>query len=267
MSLHPPSLENAELFATLLDERTVDQARSKVPRKGPRLPKAVAFLEIFAGCGALSGAMSEYGFRVAPPFDVKDSDLFDVTRREVADVVVGWIRRKLLWCVWLAPPCTSWTLAKGSAPSPSVRRRGLKCAEFSVRVAEACFAAGVPFVIENPKSSRLWDWSRLQRVLLRTRAVEVDFDMCAYGTSYKKPTRLCGTLLGLESLSASCSCTESHSRLQGLVQNPRGGSRRAHLENGVGQSLPSEALQIRSDVGSEICPVRVLSSPSRDIRS
>jgi len=195
--------------------------------------------------------MSEYGFRLAPPFDVKDSDLFDVTRREVADVVVGWIRRKLLWCVWLAPPCTSWTLAKGSAPSPSVRRRGLKCAEFSVRVAEACFAAGVPFVIENQKSSRLWDWSRLQRVLHELQKTNAIVWYIAWvGVVVRKLFMHRAPLT-----------------FAGSGPEPKEGSRRAHLENGFGQSLPSEALQIRSDVGPKICPVRVLSSPSRALRS
>ena len=45
---HPPSLLDADLFATLLDEKKVDAARSKVPRGiFRRALKAPAFLEVF----------------------------------------------------------------------------------------------------------------------------------------------------------------------------------------------------------------------------
>jgi hypothetical protein len=182
-------LKEAALYATLLDERLVDAARAKTLRQpGPRFPKAPAFLEVFSGCGALTAAMVEYGFRVAPPFDRKDGEIFDVPNKKIADVVVGWIRRRRLWMVWLAPPCTSWSLARSCGASGAVQRLGLRCAHLTVRIIEACFAAGVPFVVENSLQSKLWEWSRLRRALRRTLAQTVDFDMCAFGPSYKKPT-------------------------------------------------------------------------------
>ena len=54
--------------------------------------------------------------------------------------------------------------------------------------------------------------------LRRSGAVHTTLHMCAYGTSYKKPTRLAGTLPGLASLGRSCHCRHPHEHLCGLVE-------------------------------------------------
>eukprot|EP00973_Karenia_brevis_P077759 10804895-Karenia_brevis.AAC.1 len=44
--------------------------------------------------------------------------------------------------------------------------------------------------MENPRTSRLWLMPWVQELLDANLAFFVDFDMCQYGTAWKKPTRL-----------------------------------------------------------------------------
>ena len=88
-------------------------------------------------------------------------------------------------------------------------------------IASAASAAGLPTTIENPKTSSMWycqeflEWSR------EYDAVPFTFDMCVFGTPYKKPTTIWATNgLDLSSLAISCNCNRKrHQTLSGWRRN------------------------------------------------
>ena len=60
----------------------------------------------------------------------------------------------------------------------------------SVRCIKKCVQLKVPGYLENPLTSRIWKTKPIQALIRRRQAFTVDFDMCQYGTSWRKPTRL-----------------------------------------------------------------------------
>ncbi|CAK0903481.1 unnamed protein product, partial [Prorocentrum cordatum] len=194
-----------------------------------KMPAGKFFLEIFAGVGHLRVAAAAAGLRVAVPIDARNGDHLDVTCKAVADVIIGWILAGRIWMVWLGTPCTSWTAAlrrhRGSDGAGGQARdaAGLACARFTCRVLRACRSAGVQFVVENPRNSALWQWPPLVR--FTRRAVSVSLEMCSYGAAWRKPTRLVGTLEGLERMGQLCPGHGRHVVLQGSVHLPGTGWR------------------------------------------
>ena len=68
---------------------------------------------------------------------------------------------------------------------------------FLERSAEACFlvfALGGDFTVENPLLSLIWDTAQMQQLLAGARAFALDFDQCAFGTPWLKPTDAAGQL-------------------------------------------------------------------------
>eukprot|EP00972_Heterocapsa_arctica_P014379 2115567-Heterocapsa_arctica.AAC.1 len=63
--------------------------------------------------------------------------------------------------------------------------------------------------------------------------------MRAFGTPFKKPTRLCGTLPNIVKLARVCSCTLPHEHLSGLAGMPQpGGSTRVVWKTALAASYP-----------------------------
>ena len=62
-------------------------------------------------------------------------------------------------------------------------------AAFMVNVVELCHSVGIPWSMENPKTCKIWEGTLL-RLHALPGAVEVFYDMCMYGSVYKKPTQL-----------------------------------------------------------------------------
>ena len=80
---------------------------------------------------------------------------------------------------------------------------------FSSQVARLCHSLHIPSTLENPKSSRLWQLDPVVRLLGLDGVGFVDFDMCGYGTPYKKPTRIMSNIPGIQRLARKC-CHLSH---------------------------------------------------------
>ena len=53
-----------------------------------------------------------------------------------------------------------------------------------------CLNKNIPGYLENPRTSRFWKLPWVLRLVAAGRAQLVDFDMCQYGTQWRKPTRL-----------------------------------------------------------------------------
>ena len=52
-----------------------------------------------------------------------------------------------------------------------------------------CLKYDVPFILENPQTSFLWDLPELQALVNRSDCYVRVLDFCQFGTKWKKPTR------------------------------------------------------------------------------
>ena len=110
---------------------------------------------------------------------------------------------------------TSFSIANKTR-SESCRRLGLIALNFTCQVIDLCQTVGCQYVAENPLSGGLWNFPRLS-TLLRKDFIGV-FDMCRFGTSYRKPTKLCGSCPWIERFNLRCNCSLCHEHLCGLTR-------------------------------------------------
>lgn len=106
--------------------------------------------------------------------------------------------------VLLAPPCTTWSIARHGLRSrahprglpnladkeANLVKEGNSLADFSIRVAAAAALRGIPVVLEQPLTSRLWLTPQMKKLVRDTQSSLIDLDQCAFGSAWKKPTRL-----------------------------------------------------------------------------
>ena len=71
------------------------------------------------------------------------------------------------------------------------------------RITALCMRRRVPFVIENPLTSRLW-LTREIGAMRKEGCVDCDLDFCQFGTPWRKRTRLISSCSALSSLSNTC---------------------------------------------------------------
>ena len=198
------------------------QRRSKVFTPAEQVdhssPSGKVVLELFAGGGRLTGALLQSGLDTACPIEIENGAHFDLLDRRVFRRICRWIRCGHVWAVWLGTPCTPWSCARRATEiEPEHISKGRQCAEITAKLIRLCNASGVYWVLENPKSSKLWSWDPIAKLCAES-AVHIAFlPFCAFGTSYQKWTCLKGTLPGLSSLSRECRCTVNHEILCGLA--------------------------------------------------
>ena len=152
--------------------------------------------------------------------------------------------------VWIAMPCESFSIARkndGVGPPPlrsdkcPMGLRGLRAHDrrklhygnlllyFSCRVLCVCELLGIPYVFENPASSRCWNTPLLKQIFAGRNISFVNLDFCQYDTRWRKSTTLMCHGIQLQSLgrtckgtSAACSATgKPHVRLHGLAADGR----------------------------------------------
>ena len=78
-------------------------------------------------------------------------------------------------------------------------------------------------MIENPWSSRLFDWIPLSKLLEKDNVRNMKMDMCTFGTPYRKPTRLVCGGLAWAPRELTCSCSVGHDILCGKARVIRDG--------------------------------------------
>ena len=80
---------------------------------------------------------------------------------------------------------------------------GNRLARRVIHILKLCKKHGVPIIIENPLTSRLWILPPLL-ALISSCTSDVTFDHCQYGGDAKKPTRLIGWNIDLSRLALRC---------------------------------------------------------------
>ena len=192
-------------------------------------PKRKGFLDLYSGKCGIPRRLSKKFFVWVLTFDYEHSPLEDLLDAE--------LQRKLLTLINLGAfiglgaglECCSFS----RAVTPAVRTRefpegllnisdnmrkkiavGNRHAAFVLAAVKACITMAMVYYVENPDSSFLWlqpDWvdSGLGRAENAYR-----FDMCIYGTPWRKRTRF-ATNTGLSGLRELCTGGHSHLQLRG----------------------------------------------------
>ena len=87
-------------------------------------------------------------------------------------------------------------------------QQGNACLRFTIRVIKLCLKKGVPFILENPLTSMIWDFEDLPRFVVHPATAVRFADFCRFGTCWKKPIRfLCGNFGSGDTLSLDLRCS------------------------------------------------------------
>lgn len=170
-------------------------------------------MDLFAGEAGVSKAAERLGYR-AKFWDIIHGINHDLTRGAVKKRIFRELRRGKVLAVMMAPVCTSFSVARDR--TQVIRNRqfpyGIPARFLSEKdqqkiqlgnevfmtvyeVALLCVALGIPFIIENPLSSKAWYLPEMEHLLSLQCCSFVHTDFCMWGTPWKKPTGLlCGHL-------------------------------------------------------------------------
>lgn len=131
--------------------------------------------------------------------------------------------RDLIGYVHLGTPCTIWSRARHNVRDSHATRckeeTGIELALFSCEVIKKCIAKGIPYALENPRTSKLFNFSYLVQAVSCGPFHFVDWEMCQYGEKYKKSTRMVTSVDWLHPISRRCHHRSHEVRLQGKVKS------------------------------------------------
>eukprot|EP00438_Fugacium_kawagutii_P034634 Skav232689 [mRNA] locus=scaffold2892:36534:39881:+ [translate_table: standard] len=180
------------------------------------------FLEVFSGTGRLTAAVDQAGLPALDGLDYLNGPEFDLRRRRTQKLVLQWLRKGFIGFLHLGTPCTIWSRArhnvKNSARTRIKEETGVEMALFSSELIETCIDYGIPYALENPRSSRLFHFQPILQAISRGPHYVVDFDMCMYGEPYMKRTRLVTSEKWLRALGRTCNHSSHDVRLKGRVK-------------------------------------------------
>jgi len=155
--------------------------------------------------------LRKFGYAVIA-FELDEGPEFDLTRPCVLDVIRGWIRGGCVLGLFFGTPCSSWSSARRGLPgapggpmrsdaypmglpnlSPADQHRvliGNRTLIASTQLIRLGLQFGLPMLIENPCTSRLWKAPKLLR--LTADSDLCIFDQCQYGSRWRKRTKVHG---------------------------------------------------------------------------
>lgn len=185
----------------------------------------VECLELFAGQARISEAFAKKRRGVLEPVDLKyGHDLRDPRCRSS---VVSQIRSLRPTMVWMAPPCTVWCGFSNLNYDRQQRRR-LRAKEkpFLELIDEVIVEQhrhGGFAVVENPKTSAIWQEPVLQRWVGDANSMLASVDLCRYGMTSegghiplkKSLSLLCTSRTFAEQISKTCDRSHDHQPIQG----------------------------------------------------
>ena len=162
------------------------------------------------GCGRGGGGLP-------PPWlsgqwELDRGEEFNLTSPAVIKQVLSEIRSGRVLAVMMAPPCSSFSIARHRTKVIRSRQRpwgipkdmltadewqkvqqGNACFRTACRVARLCDRLRIPYFIENPASSKCWYLPPLQRLRQSTHSHVITLDFGQFGAKWLKPTTfLCG---------------------------------------------------------------------------
>ncbi|CAE8638853.1 unnamed protein product, partial [Polarella glacialis] len=190
---------------------------SKVLTSRPQQPKY--FLELFSGSGVLTTAFKQAGCNVLPACEILNGVQFDLTRHSTQEAMLRLLRTGRVWYVHMGTPCTVWSRARHGLTNMARARAketvGVELALFSVAVARLASSLNIWWSIENPRSSRLWNFHPVSELLQLPHTHWFHWDMCMYDSPNKKPTATMTNCPSLAGLARACQGGHKHVVLRG----------------------------------------------------
>ena len=192
-------------------------ALSSVLRPGPRYQ---VFLEIFSGCGRLGKTIARDNNWPVLLWDICLGERYDLRSSQNRRLILGWIRAGFIIGGHCGTPCNSFSRARDRRPGPPPLRSDtmvmglpglaahdqIKVSEgnlfmrFTVQIMMLAASLMLPWTFENPARSRIWLTPPVLRMLRRRCCTFTIFEMCMFGTSWRKPTAIAAMHVSLERL-------------------------------------------------------------------
>ena len=200
--------------------------RSEEATSFPKFPGKF-FLEVFSGTGRLSDAVAKLGIPTLEHLDFLYGKHCDLRRKSTQQLVISWLKRGVIGFVHLGTPCTIWSRARHNVKESHKTRvkeaTGIELALFSCEIIRTCHQYGIPFAIENPASSRLFQFEPLLKALHLGPVSFVTFEMCQYGEPYKKSTCIATSSPHLGRLGRRCNHSSHAVWLKGTTKISKAG--------------------------------------------
>ena len=180
------------------------------------------FLELFSGTEGLTGAMIRRGVSTVDAVDYVKGIQYDVRRHTTQQLILQWISKGIFGFIHLGTPCTIWSRArhgvKDSEATRSKEELGVEMALFTAEVINMCNKLGIPYALENPRTSKLFYFEPIMRAYTSAKWYVVDFDMCQYGEPYQKSTRIITSFAPLKRLARKCGHARHTTWLKGKTK-------------------------------------------------
>jgi hypothetical protein len=184
------------------------------------------FLELYAGHGGVSKHLRRKGAAVME-FEIDRGAQYDLTRKGVRRLLLGWLRSGVVRGAWLGTICKSWSRARRGPPGsswgpirsakhiyglpglPASDRSKILLGNVTMRqTAEfihCCTRHHVPVILENPVASMLWLAPPIRSQLNAPSCQVVSVDQCQFGARWRKRTRLASWHCPIVQLQRLCS--------------------------------------------------------------
>lgn len=182
--------------------------------------------DFFAGSGGVSRAVRKLGFKTRD-WEIEKGAAYDLTKPSVIRKILDDIRRGKIIAAMFAPPCSSFSRARdrtrvirtkdypfGLPGLPEHERlkvlTGNKCFASAVQIIKELNKYGIPWILENPHSSKCWYLPALIKMASLDNVHIRVTDFCCHGTRWRKRTQfLVGNvdLLDSQRLQVLCSGT------------------------------------------------------------
>ena len=181
------------------------------------------FWEIFSGEGSLTNMFQKLGYLCLTPIDVLHGKKYDLTGRSTQMAILRALKWKNVKYLHLGTPCTVFSIARhgitNTARARERERIGCELAFFTAELCRTATSLGIKWSIENPTTSRLWEFPAIRDLQCLPGVQFVNTVMCHFGAPYKKPTSLMTNILKLRGLEAICEHRRHEVVLKGTVQH------------------------------------------------
>ena len=176
------------------------------------------FVELFSGSEAVSNQLRARGFEVFT-FDKLQGPSGDLLRRSVLERVLRLMRTGMCLGVFAGIECRTFSVMQGGRLRSAAFPAGLPNLpdhlRDKVKVGNALFGAGmvilseciklrIPFILENPQSSRMWDMPTNIALSNNPEVQDVVLDYCGYGARWRKTTKFRCFMLSPAHLARRC---------------------------------------------------------------
>ena len=144
---------------------------------------------------------------------------FDMLRPSSQKIILDTIKDGKVWAVHFGTPCTVWSRARHNLRNLRRARQkeavGVALALFTARAIRLCIACNIFFTLENPQTSRLWEFGPIHDLFRNPKTHFFVLHMCGWGAPYKKPTGILTNMTALERLVRKCTRDHEHVALRG----------------------------------------------------